>query len=154
MKKIILIFLFGATQLYAQQGNVASGGEATGNGTVSYSIGQVNYITATSNGTITQGLQQPYEILTVGVSNEKEIGIDVSLYPNPTVDYLTLSIETNSSEKYSYSLFDALGKMIDKKEINNPETKISLSDLPAAAYFINVFNGEKKVKVFKVIKNK
>lgn len=66
MRKTILflgccLLGLGTNSLFAQQGNAAAGGEATGaGGMVSYTIGLVDYINATSNsGTITQGLQQP-----------------------------------------------------------------------------------------------
>ncbi len=66
MKRIILLLGccllgWGTTSLIAQQGNVAAGGVATGTGgSVSYSIGQVDYLSASgSNGYINQGLQHP-----------------------------------------------------------------------------------------------
>ena len=48
----------------AQQNTVASGGMATGSGgSVSYSIGQIDYITATgTGGTASQGVQQVYRL--------------------------------------------------------------------------------------------
>ncbi len=47
---------------YAQQGNVAAGGEATGTGgSMSYSIGQVDYLVYSSpQGSLSLGLQQPW----------------------------------------------------------------------------------------------
>ena len=50
--------------LHAQESPTAAGGEATGTGgTSSYSVGQVVYTTATgTNGSLAQGVQQPYEI--------------------------------------------------------------------------------------------
>lgn len=66
MKRIILLLGccllgWGTTTLIAQQGNVAAGGVATGTGgSVSYSIGQVDYLSAFgTNGAINQGLQHP-----------------------------------------------------------------------------------------------
>lgn len=65
MKQIILflgccLLGWGTSNLYAQQNIVASGGQATGaGGTVSYSIGQMDYISVTgAGGSITQGVQQ------------------------------------------------------------------------------------------------
>jgi len=55
------------------------GGNATGqNGRVSYSIGQVDFITVSgSGGTVTQGIQQPYEIFVVGVEDNQDIRLEV-----------------------------------------------------------------------------
>jgi len=53
----------------AQESVNASGGNAIGNGgTVAYSVGQVVYTTDTdASGTVSQGVQQAYEIFTVGI---------------------------------------------------------------------------------------
>ncbi|MHC1706606.1 MAG: T9SS type A sorting domain-containing protein [Bacteroidales bacterium] len=66
MKKIVLflgccLLGWGTTDLLAQQGNVAAGGLATGaGGSASYSIGQMDYLSATgTGGSLIQGLQQP-----------------------------------------------------------------------------------------------
>lgn len=66
MKKIVLflgccLLGWGTSDLLAQRGNVAAGGFSTdAGGSVSYSIGQVDYLSATgSGGSLNQGLQQP-----------------------------------------------------------------------------------------------
>jgi len=66
MRKIILflgccLLGWGSTALFAQQGNTAAGGQAEGSGgTVSYSIGLVNFVSASgSTGSLSQGHQQP-----------------------------------------------------------------------------------------------
>ena len=67
MKKILFTLMLlpaALTGIKAQQGAVSAGGEATGaGGSVSYSIGQIDYITKSSSGHfILEGQQQPYEI--------------------------------------------------------------------------------------------
>jgi len=61
---ILCLIFFSITILKAQSGAVTSGGGANGtNGSMSFSIGQINCITTSgTGGTITQGLQQPLEI--------------------------------------------------------------------------------------------
>ena len=67
--------LLGLGGLHAQESVNSSGGEATGTGgTASYSVGQVVYTTATgTNGSVAQGVQQPYEISTTVGINETSI---------------------------------------------------------------------------------
>ena len=93
-KKIITsvaFLLLGLGGLHAQESPTASGGDATGSGgTVDYSVGQVAYITnVNASGTVSQGVQQAYEIFTVGIQ-EAELNISLSVFPNPTADNLTL----------------------------------------------------------------
>jgi len=70
--KLILMLLLTAcfTGVSAQEAVLATGADAAGSGgKVSYSVGQIAYTSQTgSNGSVTQGVQQPYEIFaTVGV---------------------------------------------------------------------------------------
>ena len=139
----------------AQQATVTSGGVATGvNGNTSYSIGQIIYsANSGSTGTITQGIQQPYEIYTLGKDDFPNISLQMIVYPNPTNALVNLKIENLTSRSLEYHLFDLLGKQISSQKISQTETQISLENLPSATYFINVSDGAKTIKSFKIIKN-
>src|SRR5687767_5435176 len=86
--------LFGSVYMFAQQNTDAAGGNATGSGgSVSYSVGQIDYNYQTgSNGNLNQGLQQPYEIFISGV-DDPAIQLGLSVYPNPSTNVLYLKIE-------------------------------------------------------------
>lgn len=149
----ILVLLICSVGLHAQETPTATGGEASGTGgTASYTVGQVAYTTNTgTNGSVAQGVQQPYEIsVTTGV-NETSINLELSVYPNPTTNYLTLKTEDNSN--LSYQLYDMQGKVIENKTVNSNATTISLEGQPTATYFLNVVKNNQTVKTFKVIKN-
>jgi hypothetical protein len=157
-QKLILascILSCGAITLKAQNGSVAAGGDATGSGgSVSYSIGQVDHITANgSGGTITQGLQQPYEIFIITGVEAKEINLAASVYPNPTAEQVTLSVKDISTDGMRYVLSDVQGKLIKQDKLTGTETTISMVELSKATYLISVFNNNKEVKIFKIIKN-
>lgn len=139
----------------AQESVNTTGGDATGSGgTAAYSVGQVVYTTNTgASGTVSQGVQQAYEIFTVGIK-ETELNISLSVFPNPTMDNLTLQISDYNNEKLSYQLFDIQGKQLSNGQIVAQQTQINMNSLPTATYFINVVNQEnKKVQSFKIIKN-
>ena len=164
MKKIKTIIFgcwilgFGLTNLKAQSNTVAAGGQANGvGGTASYSIGQVDYNTAPgSGGTVTQGLQQPYEILVISGIEQTSINLFASIYPNPTAEFvtLTLKVESNKIENYTYQLYDLQGKLLVNNKVEGNQTTISMAGLVNATYFIKVLNNNKEVKQFKIIKNK
>ena len=148
----IAFLLLGLGGLNAQESPTAAGGEATGtSGTTSYSIGQVVYTTNTgSNGNVAQGVQQPYEISTTVGINETTINLEMSVYPNPTTNYLTLKTEDNTN--LSYQLYDIQGKVIEAKKVNSNATNISLEGKPTATYFLSVMKENKPVKTFKIVK--
>jgi hypothetical protein len=162
-KKIEIIAVFmlgiGLTGLYAQESVNATGGNASGSGgTVNYSVGQVVYTTSTgTNGSVAEGVQQPYEISVVtGLEEAKSINLSVSAYPNPTIDYLTLSIDvstTFSIQSMSYKLYDIKGKLLKNEKITDNQTGIVMSNLVPAIYFVKVIQGNNELKTFKIIKN-
>jgi hypothetical protein len=64
MKRMILtLFMIMPLFLYGQQVVLGGGGEATGSGgTVSYSIGQIAYTSKGAGGTVSEGVQQAFEV--------------------------------------------------------------------------------------------
>ena len=154
-----LLFLgLGLIGLQAQEVVPASGGEASGSGgSVSYSVGQVVYTTNTgTNGTVAQGIQQPYEISVVsGLKEAKGISLMISAYPNPATDFLLLKVDASTNlniQSMSYQLFDINGKLLENKKIEGNETSIAMSNLLPSTYFVKVIQGKKEVKTFKIIK--
>jgi hypothetical protein len=147
--------LLGLGGLHAQESINGSGGEATGTGgTASYSVGQVVYTTATgTNGSVAQGVQQPYEIsVTTGI-NETTINLEMSVYPNPTTNYLQLKVESEKLENLNFQLIDLQGKVIENKKVSATTSTIKMETLPKAIYFLNVTDNNQVVKTFKIIKN-
>ena len=152
----VLLLGLGLTGLQAQTSINATGGDASGSGgSASYSVGQVVYTTNTgTNGTVAQGVQQPYEISVVtGIEEAKGINLSVTAYPNPTTDYLTLSIAEFEISNLSYQLYDMNGKLLQNAKITGNQTSIVMSNLFPANYFLRVIHGNKEVKTFKIIKN-
>jgi hypothetical protein len=150
----LLLLGFGLTA-QAQQANPATGGDATGSGgSVAYSVGQIVYTTHIgTTGSVAQGVQQPYEISVVlGVENSL-IDLDISAYPNPTTQNLTLSIGNDISETLHFQLCDLSGKIIERRKISNRTETIHMENLATATYFLKVINANNEVKIFKIIKN-
>ena len=151
----VLLLGLGLTGLQAQTSVNATGSNVSGSGgTVSYTVGQVVYTTNTgTNGSVTQGVQQPFEISVVtGLEEAKSINLSVTAYPNPTTDYLTLSIGEFDISNLSYQLYDINGKLLQNEKITGIQTSIVMSNLVSANYFVKVIQGNKEVKTFKIIK--
>ena len=132
----------------------ATGGDATGSGgTVAYSIGQIVYSTNTgTTGSVAQGVEQAYEIYSVGII-ETALNISLSVFPNPTSDFLTLKVQYYNNEALSYNLLDEQGKLVLNEQIITQDTQVAMSTLARGAYFINIVQANKKIQTFKIIKN-
>ncbi len=148
------LILVGLGSTFAQENTVTSGGMAFGTGgSVSYTIGQIDYMNATgTGGTITEGLQQPYEIMIISGIEETDVNLALAVYPNPTTDFVVLSVQNSTLQNMTYLLYDLQGKIIEKQKLNDSQTTISMVDLASGTYFIKVLRKNSEVKNFKVIK--
>ena len=147
------LLAWGVTSLFAQSGSVASGGTASGTGSssVSYSVGQAAYSNAIgTNGKITEGIQQPFDIFVNVLENHMDAS--VSLYPNPTKEFVILNVSNAKVEDITYQLSDMDGKVIATNKLSGNETKIAMTQLASATYFVKVLNLNKESKTFKIIK--
>jgi len=152
----VLLLGLASAGLYAQEAIPASGGNASGSGgSVSYSIGQVVYITNSgTNGSAAQGVQQPYEISVVtGLIEANAINLICSAYPNPVSQYVRLKIENYKTKNLTYQLYDDSGKLLENRKVVGNETTIDMSNLVIATYILKVSERNKTVKIFKIIKN-
>jgi len=152
---ILLLFL-GIGLAPAQQALPATGGNATGSGgSVSYTVGQVVYTTQTgSGGSVSQGVQLPYEIsLVTAIDVLENVNLSYSVYPNPTTDYLTLKIDGNAIEQYKAVLLDVKGKQLVTIKVEGNETSIPMHNFAPSIYFLKITDNTKEVKTFKIIKN-
>jgi hypothetical protein len=157
-KTLIIIFLcgFGTMVAHAQETITTAGGNATGSGgSASYTIGQRLYSSISgTNGTVTQGVQQPYEISVVtAIESSKEISLECMVYPNPTHGIIKLIIEFSGNENLRFQLYDINGVILQDKKVESSETEISMDNLSSSTYFLKVINNNQEVKVFKIIKN-
>lgn len=149
---VLLAMLLVSFGLRAQVSMNATGGNATGDGGfVSYSIGQMAFsANSGTNGSVTEGVQQPYEISVLSAAEQAE-NISLSAYPNPSTDYLYLTASEEISG-LSYQLFDMNGRLLQSEKIVGNQTNIYMQDLVSATYFVKVNQGNKTVKTFKIIK--
>ena len=156
-KKVKLsVFLLGlGLTAQAQQATTATGGDASGSGgTVAYSVGQIVYTTNIgTTGSVAQGVQQPFEISVVLGIDNNAINLEVTAYPNPTTNYLTLNICKTALSTLNFQLYDIIGKLIESKKIKSSIETIDMENLPTATYFLKVADNNKEVKTFKIIKN-
>jgi hypothetical protein len=149
------MLVLGATGLQAQDNVNASGGNASGSGgTVEYSVGQIVFQTHTgANGSVAEGVQQPYEISVITAIRETEgITLSASAYPNPVSDNLILEMEDFELANLRFQLFDITGKLLQSGDITGNRTYIAMGDLFPATYIVKIIRKNIEVKTFKIIK--
>jgi hypothetical protein len=139
---------------YAQQNTVSTGSEdSNASGSITYSIGQIDYIASSNASTfINQGVQQPFEIVTLSGNEIKDIQINAEVYPNPSVNHLIISLQNYNYENLSYRLFDIRGREIIADKIANSETIVNMQPYASAAYILKLVDNNKEIKTFKILK--
>ncbi|WP_299179583.1 T9SS type A sorting domain-containing protein [uncultured Chryseobacterium sp.] len=155
IKFTYLLFLWLLTSsglLKSQMAVLASGGDATGTGSSSYSIGQIDYLHKGANAEVMEGVQVAFEITTLSVNESDTNENGILLYPNPFRDLLYLDFTSNSYRDSNYQLFDAQGKLIRQDKITQSKSELNFSDLPSAMYIIKINQEGRDIKIFKIIK--
>ena len=168
MKPILFLILFAGccVPLHGQQAVSTAGGNASGSGgTVSYTVGQAAYTTITnSNGSVAQGVQQPYEIFVLtGIEEARGVNLEWSAYPNPARDYLKLSLKNPGDsglnlENLSYQLYNMQGKLLLNNKLDGGESTISMQNFSSGTYILKVTEkhgskSQRELKTFKIIKH-
>lgn len=153
--KILLLFLVVVycPVLLAQQ-VVATAGRSMGNasGSITYTIGEgVSQTISKGDKTLTQGFHQT--TLSVSSINEiKDLDFTISVYPNPTNDFVNLLVGKEDVLGFKYQLFDMNGKLISQKELKGNETNVPFQHLSSGFYLLKVKDGSQELKSFKIIK--
>ena len=134
---------------------IGTDGGYTGNNqfSLSYTIGEI--VTELGNDPVnnidlTQGFQQAYISI---VSTENHLAdIDISVFPNPAVNYLNVNISDLSKVK-TYALFDMSGKLLLQQEVISNQFEISFSNFSSGNYLLIFKNDQQKLKTLKVQKS-
>lgn len=160
-----IIAFFSAITLNAQNAVSSSGGEAVGSGgSSSFTVGQVFYTSIGNSFSNSEGVQQPFKILSnpasyktdvmpqITVLVKDESPIKVSIYPNPAINYIVLSIGNTVLADLSYILYDFNDRAISTGFIQNKETYISFPYLVSGSYILQVVQHTKQLKSFIIIK--
>jgi uncharacterized surface protein with fasciclin (FAS1) repeats len=74
--------------------------------------------------------------LPVGINESEEVV--ASIFPNPTVDQLTISL-TNVAENTTFQIIDFTGKVVEQGNINSMVKTIDTTNLAAGNYVVRVF---------------
>lgn len=156
MNKLILLFVSCYSFSFSQNGPVAAGTSTNGaGGSVSYSIGQIDYIAPTgSGGNTNEGLQQPYELFVVAtaVTEKNKAGV-ITIFPNPATHSVMIDLGNNASEGFMYELTDGNGKILLNSKIKDRTGTINVSELSSGIYFITISSNSSKSNTYKLIKH-
>ena len=161
MKRIFTILSLSCllvSSLFAQSAIVPVGGDAQGNGgSVSYTVGQLAVESAAnSNGSISvlEGVQQPYEIMTVGVDDYPQIALNAIVYPNPTENIAQLQLNGFEipADGLRATLYNSNGKQLQNVTVTEDLTTFQIGQYATGTYYLEVRDGKRVLKTFKIVR--
>ena len=78
--------------------------------------------------------------------------ISLSVYPNPTVDYLYLEMNDLQPTQAAITIYDGLGRMVKTQMLTSNSTKIDVTNLEQGIYYLQIGNDNKTVGLRRVVK--
>jgi hypothetical protein len=79
---------------------------------------------------------------------EHQISEAPKLFPNPAFNRMVISLESVLTGAIDFEIVDVLGRAVMSGTIREQETTVSLAEIPAGLYFLNV-EGKKSAKLIK-----
>ena len=149
--------LLGANAQTASPELVSSAGDSFNNTSyqLDWSIGEC--VTATHNAgdyVITQGLHQGNYVVTS--VEDLAADINISVYPNPTTDLISVSftdLPSSNGHGNVIIITDINGKILQQAEVTSNVEQLNFSTYANGIYFLTVKQESKLIKSFKIIKN-
>ncbi len=134
---------------------VSSAGASFSNAShqISFTIGEPVIATQSNSGnTLTQGFHQTrLDVISLG---EIPLVENIKIYPNPTVESLTI-ITTGGVGQISLNVFGSDGKLVISKKITaDGEEIIDVSKLAEGSYSLQFIDSNQSVQTFSIIKTR
>lgn len=122
---------------------------------LSWTLGELVVTTAESSDgslVLTQGFQQS-KLLIDGVELNPELGVEVTVYPNPVREIVNIKFSEQLKGETMIFLSGPDGRLIHNKALKPGVliTEIYMDKYPSGTYFLRIQNGN-KLSVYKIIK--
>ncbi len=162
MKKIFMssIVLFILVRSFAQIASpelIGSAGNTylNGNFSLNWSIGEPVIDTYAESGIIlTQGFHQNCYVITA--IEDLRSDIEISVYPNPTTDYINLQLisgfEIRNGDVLQYLITDFGGKILEEGKLFTSIQSLNFSNFASGTFFLKILFKNRIIKTFKIIK--
>ena len=140
---IFVAFLMGYS-VKAQSNIVTAGGNATNStGSVSYSIGQIDFkYSSSADYSVSEGVQQTYSFDTALSINDIQYDFQLSIWPNPSADEMNLEFTTNYELPLSLTVTDVKGAVVASKSVTQGQYSFDVNTWAAGIYYVDLNNGE------------
>jgi len=155
---LLPFLLFALTPLLSGQelsrsvvGTAGSYFSAVNVGNIHWTVGEIA-VTRSENGLVLErgfhhGL---YELIATSTWSAPEVRLEMSVFPNPTADKVTLAGDWEIRDRLRVS--DLLGRALSDTELPPGRTELDLTNYPAGTYLLTVSRAGQPLKTLRVIR--
>lgn len=142
---LFVLVLFRSFSSIAQQTLASSGGNFIGSTSqMSFTVGEAFY---EIKGNSKDGLQQGFIVNRIAIYSS----LHLSVYPNPTADFLYFKVEDLNYKNLHYRIIDFTGILLASGEIQ-ADSRISLQHIPSQTLFLQCYRNAYEQVIYKIIK--
>jgi hypothetical protein len=113
-------------------------------------------VTGSNNGCISTHTLYVHNILCTGIIELGSNNASFNVYPNPTVDNVTLKMNGSKNLDVTIEVFDVSGKLVMKQNSSftkdKPENKLNISTLANGIYYLKVVSKQGSSQNLKIVK--
>ena len=80
------------------------------------------------------------------------VSSQISVYPNPTADKISLKLDMDNIDNCDYYLYDLQGRIIQNRTITAELTELSFAPFESGLYILRIVKEKTLVQEFKIIK--
>ncbi len=149
-----IIFSIPAVSMFGQNGTVVCGNVSTdGVSEITFSVGQIDFESISDQDfTISQGLQQPFEISDIVSINEVILDIELAIFPNPTYNVINIINLSNTERFLLVEMFDLAGSKIISERWSERSITLQIDSYPAGMYVLKISDENQISKSYKISK--
>lgn len=149
--------LFPAIAATAQSVVGAGGGSGSAGGNeLGWTIGEPVVATVgegTGGDVLTQGFQQPWADVGIGVEEHPGLAGEIRIYPNPVARILNVELP-GAANAEQFLLLDAAGRTVLETEARNAHTELDLAGFSTGSYHLRISDHSgKSSRTYKIIIN-
>ena len=140
----ILISCLTISSVLAQSNIATAGGDAaSSSGSVSYSIGQIDFqYTSSADYSVSEGVQQTYFFDTALSIDDIQYDFQISIWPNPSADEMNIEYTTSYELPLSLTVTDVKGAVIASQSVTQGQYSFDVNTWAAGTYYVSLNNGE------------
>lgn len=132
-------------------GSAGSYFSAVNVGNIHWTVGEIAVTRSENSLVLEQGFHHGlYELIATSTWSAPEIQLELSVYPNPTADRVTISGDWELRDRLRVS--DLLGRAISDTELPLERTELDLSLYPAGTYLLTVSRAGQPLKALRVVR--